>query len=273
MIISVNLRSRLNIISKGADPMLKYQVALALYTVRDEIAKDYVGTLKKVAEIGYPGVQISGGGNLSAKELKMALSDFGLHPVGAHISLDTLEKELDSVLSFHQTIGNKYIICPWVPENRRGSADAWKKVAAIFNEIGSKCKAQGFTFGFHNHSYEFVKYDGRYAFDILFESCDPDLVKAEIDVYWVQHGGENPAAYIRKYAGRCPLMHLKDIANDEKKSFAEVGSGLLDWDDILAACKQAKTLWYVVEQDTCQRPVYESIKMSYEFLKKKGIAK
>jgi sugar phosphate isomerase/epimerase len=272
MLISVNLRSRLNIISKGADPMPKYQVSLALYTVRDEIAKDYAATLKKVAEIGYPGVQLSGGGNLSAPELKTVLTDLGLQPTGAHISLDTLEKELDSVLAFQQTVGNKYIICPWIPAERRADADAWKKLAAIFNEIGAKCKAQGFIFGYHNHSFEFVKYEGKYAYDLFLESCDSELVKAEIDVYWVQHGGENPAAYIRKYRSRCPLMHLKDMANDEKRSFAEVGSGILDWDDIFAACKQANTQWYIVEQDTCKRPVYESIKMSYEFLKKKGIA-
>ncbi|MFB3895701.1 MAG: sugar phosphate isomerase/epimerase family protein [bacterium] len=249
------------------------KVALALYTVRDEIAKDYIGTLKKVAEIGYPGVQLSGGGDLSAKELKQALDDFGLEPAGAHLSLDKLETELDSILEFQQTIGNNYIICPWIPENRRGNADAWKKMAAIFNAIGAKCKTQGITFGFHNHSYEFVTYDGKYALDIFFESCDPNLVLTEIDVYWVQHGGANPAAYIRKYANRCQLMHLKDMANDDKRSFAEVGSGILDWDDILAACKQANTKWYIVEQDICQRPVFESIKMSYEYLKKKGIAR
>lgn len=248
------------------------KISLALYTVRDEIAKDYIGTLKKVAEIGYPGVQISGGGNLSALELKTVLTDLGLQPTGAHIPLNALETELESVLSFHQTIGNNYIICPWLPEERRKTVDDWKKLAEVFNQIGAKCKAHGFIFGYHNHSFEFVKYDGKYAYDILLETCDPNLVNAEIDVYWVQHGGENPAAYIRKYSGRCPLMHLKDMANDQKRSFAEVGSGILDWDDILAACKQANTRWYIVEQDTCHRPVFESIKMSYEFLKKKGIA-
>lgn len=195
-----------------------------------------------------------------------------MKPVGAHIPLDKLEKDLDNVLTFHQTIGNQYIICPWIPVERRGNADDWKKIGEIFNNIGAKCKAKGFVFGYHNHSFEFVKFDKKYAYDILLESCDSKLVKVEIDTYWVQHGGENPAAYIRKYAGRCPLIHLKDMANDEKKSFAEVGYGILNWDEIFVACKQANAQWYIVEQDTCQRPVYESIKMSYDFLKRKSIA-
>ncbi|MCX7919565.1 MAG: sugar phosphate isomerase/epimerase [bacterium] len=253
--------------------MPKERVALALYTVRDELAKDYIGTLKKVAEIGYPAVQISGSwsGNLSAQELKSVLADFGLTPAGAHVPLDKLENELESVLEFHNLIGNNYLVCPWIPVERRQTVDDWKKIGEIFNQIGSRCKAHGFEFAYHNHSFEFVKFSGKYAYDILFETCAPDLVKTEIDVYWVHHGGENPAEYIRKYADRSPLVHLKDMANDEKQSFAEVGYGILDWDDIFAACQEAKMQWYIVEQDVCQRSVFESIKMSLEFLKSKGI--
>lgn len=251
--------------------MLKNQIALALYTVRDEVARDYIGTLKKIAKIGYPGVQVSGGGSLSAPELKTVLSDLNLQVAGSHIGLDKLENELDAVLEFNRIIGNKYIVCPWLPEERRKDANAYHQLARVLNDIGKKCKQQGFQLCYHNHSFEFVKFDGVYAYDILFQSTDPTLVQAEIDTYWVQHGGENPAAYIRKYANRCPLIHLKDMANDEEKSFAEVGYGILDWDDIFAACKQANAIWYLVEQDTCQRPVYESIKMSLEFLKKKLI--
>jgi len=252
--------------------MLKNQVALALYTVRDEIAKDYIGTLKKVAEIGYPAVQISGGGNLSAIELRTALSDFGLKSAGAHIPLAALETSLESVLEYNQIIGNKYIVCPWLPEERRKDATSYRQLAKVLTEIGAKCKKQGFQLCYHNHSFEFVKFDGVYGYDILLQSSDSNLVQAEIDTYWVHHGGENPAAYIRKYKNRCSLVHLKDMANDEKKSFAEVGYGILDWDDIFAACKEANAQWYIVEQDTCQRPVFESIKMSFEFLKKKGIS-
>lgn len=252
--------------------MSKKNVALTLYQVRDEFAKDYIGTLKQIAKIGYPAVQIATVGNITAKELNAVLSDLGLKVAGNHISLDALEHNLDSVIEFNRIIGNKYIICPYLPEERRKDAAGYRNLAKILNEIGGKCKKQGMQLCYHNHSFEFVEFDGIPALDILFRASAPNLVQAEIDVYWVQHGGGSPSGYIRKYAGRCPMVHLKDMENDEKKSFAEVGYGILDWDGIFAACEYANVDWYTVEQDTCKRPPLESAKMSFEFLKKKGIA-
>ncbi|MGQ9630370.1 MAG: sugar phosphate isomerase/epimerase family protein [bacterium] len=253
--------------------MTKVPVALQLYTVRDESAKDFVGTLRKVSEMGYAGVEFGGTyGSLKASELKALLEELKLKVAGNHVSFDLLEKDIDSVMDFNIEIGNRYIICPAMPQDRRGSEEGFRKFARAMNSIGKACKKRGLQFCYHNHAFEFQKFGDKYALDILYESSDPDLVKAEIDTYWVQYGGGDPAKYIRRYAGRCPLVHLKDMADDPDRSFAEVGEGVLDFKSIFAASSAAGVEWYVVEQDKCKRPSLESARLSLKNLKSMGVA-
>jgi sugar phosphate isomerase/epimerase len=138
--------------------------------------------------------------------------------------------------------------------------------------IATAMKSDGLQLCYHNHSFEFQKFDGKYGLDIFYENSDPNLVLAEIDTYWVQHGGEDPAQFLRKYPNRCPLIHLKDMLADAQKSFAEVGAGILNWPEIFKACEAVGAQWYIVEQDRCQRPPLESVRMSFENLKRMGIA-
>jgi len=250
--------------------MSKIPIALQMYTLRNEAAEDFIGTLRKVAEIGYAGVEFAGTGSLSASELKSVLDDLGLRPAGSHIGLEPLEKELGEVIDFNLEIGNRYIVCPGVPEERRNSEEAWKALAETFNGIGAECKKHGLVFCYHNHSAEFQKFNGRYGLDILLQSSDPELVKAQVDTFWVQYAGVDPAGFIRKYPGRCPLVHLKDMAED-RKSFAEIGEGILDFKAIFAACEEVGTEWYIVEQDSCSRPPIESVRISFENLKSWGM--
>ena len=198
------------------------------------------------------------------------LDDLGLKVAGSHIGLDPLEKELGEVIDFNLEIGNRYIVCPGVPEERRNSEEAWKALAETFNGIGAECKKHGLVFCYHNHSAEFQKFNGRYGLDILLQSSDPELVKAQVDTFWVQYAGVDPAGFIRKYPGRCPLVHLKDMAED-RKSFAEIGEGILDFKAIFAACEEVGTEWYIVEQDSCSRPPIESVRISFENLKSWGM--
>jgi len=247
-------------------------IALQLYTVRDDVAEDYIGTLKKVAEIGYAGVELGGTGDMTPAEFKQVLADLGLKPAGQHIGLDQLETQLDRVIDDNLAIGNSFIVCPWLPEDRRQDAEGWKKTGELFDKIGAQCREQGLTFCYHNHSFEFARFDGEYGLDLLYGATDPELVKAELDTYWVQHGGESPAEYLRKYADRTPLIHLKDMLPDEAKTFAEVGEGILDWDAIFAEAEADAAVWGIVEQDRCQRPPLESARLSLENLKKMGRA-
>jgi len=169
-----------------------------------------------------------------------------------------------------QTLGNTNIICPWMPEARRKDAAGWKQVAASLNKIGRACHERGFDFAYHNHSFEFQKFEGgKNGLDILFENSDPHLVRAEIDVYWVNHGGEDPVERINKLGSRVMLLHLKDMAAGDDKKFAEVGTGVLDFKAILAAAVKNGVKWGAVEQDnTYGKPPLEAIQVSFENLKK-----
>jgi sugar phosphate isomerase/epimerase len=252
--------------------MPQLPIALQLYTVRDEAARDFTGTLRQVAEIGYAGVEFAGTGGLSAEELRRLLDDLGLRVAGSHTGLDDLERNLSAALDFSQAIGNPYVVCPWLPQERRGSADGYRALGDLLNRVGAACKERGLQLCYHNHDFEFQRFDGQYALDILYAATDPNLVQAELDTYWIKKAGVDPAAYIRQYAGRAPLIHLKDMATDEKGSFAEVGEGTQDWSSIFEASEAGGARWYIVEQDVCPRPPLESVTISLRNLRAMGKA-
>ena len=136
------------------------------------------------------------------------------------------------------------------------------------SDVGGKLAERGLVLGYHNHSFEFQQFDGEYGLDIFYRAAHAEHVQAEIDVYWVQHGGVDPAEYIRSMPGRTPLIHLKDMAEDG--AFAEVGEGVLAWDSIFDASEANGAAWYIVEQDVCQRPPLESVKISLDNLREMG---
>jgi sugar phosphate isomerase/epimerase len=252
--------------------MAKIPLALQMYTLRDLAAKDLAGTYKEAAKIGYGAVETGLAPNIPAADLKRILDDCGLKLCGLHVPIELLEQQLFKVIPYARTLGIKYLICPWLPENRRKDAAGWQLLAKIMTSIATAMKSDGLQLCYHNHSFEFQKFDGKYGLDIFYENSDPNLVLAEIDTYWVQHGGEDPAQFLRKYPNRCPLIHLKDMLADAQKSFAEVGAGILNWPEIFKACEAVGAQWYIVEQDRCQRPPLESVRMSFENLKRMGIA-
>lgn len=236
-------------------------VSLQLFTLRNESQHDFTGTLKKVADIGYKGVEFAGYGNLSAGELKKNLDKFHLKASGSHVGMDQLESSLDSVIEYNIEIGNKYIVCPCANYN---SKQDFLDMTVKLNKIGQKCKDKGLQLCYHNHAHEFKVYDGTYGLDILYSETDPDLVKAEFDVYWIQYAGINPVDYIKKHRDRCELIHLKDMAKD--RTFAEVGNGTMDIKSIIETSKECGAKCFIVEQDECKRPPFESVKMSFDYL-------
>jgi sugar phosphate isomerase/epimerase len=256
--------------------MSKLGIGVQLYTVRDLAAKDFPGTVKKVAELGYRYVELAGYGNLkTAQDVKKALDDAGLKAPSGHWAIDVLRKEseLQRVMDEAQLLGMQHVVVPFLPAEMHKDADAWRHTAELINEIGSYFHGVGIELAYHNHAFEFErKYDGdKYGYDILFENTQSHLVKAEIDVYWMKAGGVDPIAYINKFADRVRLLHLKDMADGADKRFAPVGTGTIDYKAVLAAAEKNDVRWGLVEQDkTYDTAPLEALRTSIENLKKLG---
>ena len=240
------------------------QVALQLYTVRDETERDFAGTLRRVAQIGYPGVEFAGYGNLTSHEMSALLAETGLRAVSTHVRLDALQDEqLDASIRYCQDIGCSNIVLPWLANEWR-TREGIQALAPRLNAIGQRCREHSITFAYHNHDFEFTSVDGSYLLDYLIQATDPSLVKLELDVYWVAYAGADPVLYPQTYADRVALIHLKDMAAD--RSMTEVGKGTLDMGHIYAFAK-ARGLWVVVENDHPQIPSLESARISLEYFK------
>lgn len=254
--------------------MSKIPVGIQLYTLREDCAKDFRATIRAVAEIGYQGVELAGETGLSIKETKMLLEENNLEVAGSHHAIDQLQGDLDQVIEYNLRIGNSRIVCPYLPQEFQDKgAEGYRAAARILDEAGARLRRDGLSLSYHNHSFEFGgKENGQYFLDLLLALASPENLLAELDTYWVRHGGESPVEYINRYAGRVDLLHIKDMAGDPNRSFAEVGSGILDWDGIFTAAEKAGVKWLLVEQDTCPGPPIQSARKSFEYLASRGLA-
>ncbi len=256
--------------------MLENVVTAQLYTVR-EYCQDIQGvanTLEKVADIGYSAIQISGFGDVDPKEVAKIAKDNGLTIASSHTSWDRFLNELDAVIEEHLIWECKH---PAIGGLFRGydGPDGVKKFLDELAPVAEKLAEHDMDFSYHNHNHEFVKYDGVTWLEMLYDWGDPNILKAEIDTYWVQAGGADPAYWVKKCAGREPLLHLKDMAVTEEREqrFAEIGEGNLNWPRILDAAQEGGVEWYCVEQDQCyEHDPFESLAISYRNLNEMGLS-
>jgi sugar phosphate isomerase/epimerase len=249
-------------------------IGLELYTVRNELEKDFAGTIKKVAAIGYKEVELYAFLKKPAAEIQRTLADNGLVCPVAHYDL-TLEPRLAQEIDYAHQLGLKYMVVAWLTPEERRSLDQYKRYAEFFNRAGAETKKAGIQFGYHNHNFEFKTFDGKVAFDELLRLTDPQLVKIELDCFWMTWAGRNPVDYMKRDPGRYPILHIKDRkpgfgtstdVDDKPGPFTEVGHGIIDWKPIFAAAS-AGVKHYFVEQDFCDRSPFESARISYEYLK------
>lgn len=245
-------------------------ISVQMYTLRDDVAKDYLGTLRAVAELGYRAVELVTLGSMSAKALRQELDTLGLQVSGTHTPLDRLEREPDKALDEVATLGAKFVTVPWTPPERRKNGEDYRKLGELLTGIGKKAQDHGLQLCYHNHDFEFERFGDATGLAIMLEEADPQLVKAELDLYWAAKAGVDPVELLRGMAGSVPLVHLKDMADTPERGFAEVGHGTLDMPAILAAGDEAGVEWYVVEQDTTTRPPLESVGMSLAYLRTLG---
>ena len=266
-------------------------VAVQVYSVRDSAQNDLRGTLEKIKEIGYDGVEFAGLYGNAPEDIAAMCREIGLTPISAHVPYVELVKDPVGVLSQYKTIGCEYVAVPYLAEADRPGTDRFPEVIENIKVIGRAAKELGIKLLYHNHDFEFMRLDGKYALDILYEEVSADLLATELDVCWVKVGGENPPEYIGKYSGRAPVLHLKDFIGDKSEdmygligidkvapkrpgnfAFRSVGSGCQDFPPILEAANKAGTKWLVVEQDEPTEGIsrMDCIKMSREYLKTLG---
>ncbi|GAB4194698.1 MAG: sugar phosphate isomerase/epimerase [Roseiflexaceae bacterium] len=249
--------------------MTHHPLAVQLYTLRDAVEQDYLGTLRAVAELGYGAVELVTLGAYSAEELRRELDLLGLQVAAMHVGLPELERNLPVVLENIRTLGARHVVCPWLPQERRASAASYREVAEILARVGRESQSQGVQLCYHHHDFEFSTLDGTNGFEILAQ-VDPALLQFEIDVYWAAFAGHDPVALLNRLNGRVPLVHLKDMTTDDTPTFAEVGHGQLDFPAILSATDAIGVEWLIVEQDRCARPPLESVGMSLGYLRSIG---
>ncbi len=274
--------------------MEKRPVAYQVYSAREEAEKDLDAVLGTLKALGYDGVEFAGFYGYSADEVKAMLQKHGLKAISSHVPFVQIEEDMYGVISFHKAIGCEYIAVPYLDDATRPGAPGFAHALAVIHQFGRLMKEAGLTLLYHNHDFEFIQLSGMYGLDFLYEAVPADVLKTEIDVCWVKYAGENPADYIRKYAGRCPVVHLKDFVGkkaedgstpyaligldeNEKKDtqafeFRPFGYGCQNVEEVVTAGIESGAKWFVIEQDmSIGRTPLEAAELSIGTLKKIGL--
>jgi sugar phosphate isomerase/epimerase len=290
VLASASLLAKISTQPLQANPLGR-PIGLQLYTVMEPLNKDFDGTLKQVAAIGFREVEMAGFHDKKPAEVKRSLDDAGLHCESVHIFGQT---SLQETAEYANGVGAKYVITSLLPPKAAQSTpgkrqdrvammknltlDDYKQMAEHFNSMGEEAKKAGLQLGYHNHNIEFKPLAGGTGYDELLRSTDPELVKLELDCGWMSSAGQDPAAYIAKYPNRYRLLHIKDFVRTSSPSYGtwpgerpdptELGRGHVDYKPIFAAAKKAGLEWYYVEQEPPFKdmPVMEAIKVDYEYL-------
>ena len=271
---------------------MAFKVAIQLFSLRDDAAADFFGTLKNVKALGYDGVEFAGLYGNTPAAVKEMCKELGLTPISAHVSYQEMMSDPRGVLSAYADIGCSYVAIPYLTEDLRPGTPGFTEVVKNADMLGKIARELGMTLLYHNHDFEFMKLDGKYALDILYDEVPEEYLKTELDVCWVNVGGEVPAEYIRKYAGRTPVVHLKDFVGEKSENMYEligikteaaparpsnfelrpVGSGCQDFPAILKAAEESGAEWVVVEQDNPSMGLtpMECIAKSREYLRTLG---
>lgn len=264
------------------------KLGLQLFSVREDLEKDFLGTLKKVKKIGYEGGELAGLYGKTAQEVKQAFEEADLIPISAHVAYQDLIPDIEGLVKTYREIGCQYIVIPYLPADFRYGTEKYPDVVSGIKKIGEICAEYGITLLYHNHDFEFEKdKNGNYVLDVLYEEIPSNILQTEIDTCWVNVAGEDPCDYVRKYTGRAPIVHLKDfdgernnnmykligINDDEKQEkntfeFRPLGYGKQNVQAIVDAAKDAGAGWIIAEQDepSMGKSRMECAEMSYKYM-------
>ena len=223
------------------------RIGVQLYTVRYLLESDYEGTLRAVADAGYDEVETVWDAERNPDDIRALLDELGLAAPSTHVPIEALRTNLPTVIDASQRLGHSYIVCPWLAEDERTMAH-YRDHVALFNEVGAACQEVGIQLAYHNHEFEFEpNEDGVIPYDFMLDEMDPELVKMELDLYWIAYANRSANEYFRRDPGRYPLCHIKDMGSD--RGMTPVGEGQIDFTAILAESETAGLRHYFVEHD------------------------
>jgi sugar phosphate isomerase/epimerase len=280
-------------------------VAAQVYSIRDTAEADFAGAMRLLKGMGYDAIELAGLYGRPAEELRAILDDLGIAAVSAHVPLVEMQADIGKVIEDYLTLGCRFLAVPYLDERSRPGTPLFTAILGDIARIGDACHAAGLTLLYHNHDFEFIRMpDGSFGFDFIYASTTPEQLQAEPDTCWIKVAGQDPAAYIRKYAGRVPVVHLKDYwlqvtatlaatanvavagkmydliglektekpAGEGQFAFRPLGQGLQDIPAILAASIDAGAQYVVAEQDesTDGRTRLEAAAISRQYLRNLG---
>ena len=277
--------------------MKKFKVGLQLYSIRDKMAENMDEALKAVKEMGYDYVEFAGFFEHPADEVKALLEKHGLTAISVHQPIDLFLEDPDGTIEYFKTVGVEFAVIPWYDVKKLKGAEDWEKTVAAFTAYGKALRENGIQLLYHNHDFEFKKFEEKYLLDWLYEEVPAEYLQPQIDTCWVHYAGEAPADYMRKYSGRLEVLHLKDFEceklgggpvyaligdNGEEKEkpskeetgfrFRPVGHGIQNLNEILAAAEETGVEYVIVEQDdSYDTPSLETARLSRDYLKTLGI--
>lgn len=249
------------------------QVAAQLYTIRTYTRneQDFSESMRKIREIGFTAVQVSAIGPIAWEEVARILDGEGLTCCAIHAAGVDILENTDTVIEQLVKLRCKHVAYPHPGEIKLTTTAEVKKFAEQLEVAGKRLHDAGKQLAYHNHSMEFRRVGGRPILELIYRNTDPRYLHAELDTYWVQHGGADPVEWCRKMKGRLPMLHMKDyrIDSENKPDYAEIGNGNLNWKRIISTAEKSGCEWFIIEQDTCPGDPFDSLKVSFEYVRKK----
>lgn len=251
----------------------KNEIGLQIYTLRDTIFKDPKGVLKQVADFGYKKLETFAYKDGSIFGMPFAdfgkyMKDLGIKVTSGHYGLDQAKSDSwEKAVTDAKSIGQDYLVVPYLVEGDRKTIDDYKKVCEALNKAGEVAKKNGMKFGYHNHAFEFEALEGQIPYDVMLKELDPKVVDMELDIFWVVNAGHDPVQLFEKHPGRFTQWHVKDMDKSDKMRNANVGSGTIDWKNIFANAKKSGMKHFYVEQESYPGAPIDSVGESIKYLK------
>jgi sugar phosphate isomerase/epimerase len=240
-------------------------IGVQLYTVRAAMQQDFEGTLRSLASMGYAEVEFAGLFERDPAQVATLLSELGLKAVGSHVTYDRFVADPDAAIEETLALGAEYMVFPWLPDSERRTIAEWQEWVSLLNRVGQASQAQGLQLAYHNHDFELVAIDGVRPIDLLLDGIDRNVVKWELDLYWLAKAGGDPAELFARYPGGFPLGHVKDMRASDQ-AMVDVGQGDLDFAAVFAQGAQSGMEHFIVEHDEPADPL-QSVQNSITYLK------